>query len=158
MPPFTDDGFEHDRIGEEFLRRQVREHSAFRQRDDAMRVSRDEIHVVFDQQDRAHIGLAGRIEQRLHDAVLLGRRDTRGRFIEQDDLRIEREGRRDVEQLLLALRERQRNRIEPFAEPEDIGNLGDTLSYLDQPEFAKFWDEDAKRVEDAVRSIGKVEG
>ena len=39
-----------------------------------------------------------------------------------------------------------------------IGNLGDTLSYLDQPEFAKFWDTDAKRVEDAVRSIGKVEG
>ena len=39
-----------------------------------------------------------------------------------------------------------------------IGNLGDTLSYLDQPEFAKFWDIDAKRVEDAVRSIGKVEG
>jgi tripartite-type tricarboxylate transporter receptor subunit TctC len=39
-----------------------------------------------------------------------------------------------------------------------IGNLGDTLSYLDQPEFAKFWDVDAKRVEDAVRSIGKVEG
>ena len=29
---------------------------------------------------------------------------------------------------------------------------------MDQPEFAKFWDMDAKRVEDAVHSIGKVEG
>jgi hypothetical protein len=29
---------------------------------------------------------------------------------------------------------------------------------MDQPDFAKFWDEDAKRVEAAVKSIGKVEG
>ena len=27
-------------------------------------------------------------------------------------------------------------------------NLGEDVAYLDQPEFAKFWDEDAKRVED----------
>ena len=37
-----------------------------------------------------------------------------------------------------------------------IDNLGDDVAYLDQPEFAKFWDEDAKRVEDAVQPIGKV--
>jgi tripartite-type tricarboxylate transporter receptor subunit TctC len=37
-----------------------------------------------------------------------------------------------------------------------IDNIGDVLAYLDQPEFAKFWDEDAKRIEEAVRSIGKV--
>ena len=37
-----------------------------------------------------------------------------------------------------------------------IDNIGDVLAYQDQPEFAKFWDEDARRVEDAVRSIGKV--
>ena len=37
-----------------------------------------------------------------------------------------------------------------------ISNIGDVVAYLDQPEFAKFWDEDAKRVENAVQSIGKV--
>jgi tripartite-type tricarboxylate transporter receptor subunit TctC len=37
-----------------------------------------------------------------------------------------------------------------------IDNIGDVVAYLDQPEFAKFWDADAKRVEDAVHSIGKV--
>ena len=37
-----------------------------------------------------------------------------------------------------------------------IANIGQDVAYLDQPEFAKFWDEDAKRVEDAVRSIGRV--
>jgi tripartite-type tricarboxylate transporter receptor subunit TctC len=37
-----------------------------------------------------------------------------------------------------------------------IKNIGDEVAYLDQPEFAKFWDEDAKRVEAAVHSIGRV--
>ena len=37
-----------------------------------------------------------------------------------------------------------------------IDNIGDVVAYLDKPEFAKFWDEDAKRVEAAVHAIGKV--
>jgi tripartite-type tricarboxylate transporter receptor subunit TctC len=37
-------------------------------------------------------------------------------------------------------------------------NLGQDLAYLDQPDFAKFWDADAKRIQEAVREIGKVEG
>jgi len=39
-----------------------------------------------------------------------------------------------------------------------IKNIGDQVAYLDQPGFAKFWDADAKRVEAAVKSIGKVQG
>ena len=39
-----------------------------------------------------------------------------------------------------------------------ITNIGDEVAYLDAPEFAKFWDEDAKRVEAAVHSIGRVQG
>src|SRR5437764_11311983 len=39
-----------------------------------------------------------------------------------------------------------------------IDNIGDVVAYLDQPEFKTFWDNDAKRVESAVQSIGKVEG
>ena len=35
-------------------------------------------------------------------------------------------------------------------------NIGQDVAYLDQPEFRAFWDADAKRVEDAVRQIGKV--
>jgi tripartite-type tricarboxylate transporter receptor subunit TctC len=37
-----------------------------------------------------------------------------------------------------------------------IANIGDEVAYLDQPDFAKFWDADAKRVEAAVHAIGKV--
>jgi tripartite-type tricarboxylate transporter receptor subunit TctC len=39
-----------------------------------------------------------------------------------------------------------------------ISNIGDEIAYLDQAEFRKFWDEDAQRVEAAVKSIGKVAG
>ncbi len=39
---------------------------------------------------------------------------------------------------------------------EAMKNLGQDVAYLDQAEFKAFWDADAKRVEDAVRQIGKV--
>jgi tripartite-type tricarboxylate transporter receptor subunit TctC len=39
-----------------------------------------------------------------------------------------------------------------------MSNLGQEPAYLDQPEFAKFWDADAKRVEDAINAIGRVQG
>ncbi len=35
-------------------------------------------------------------------------------------------------------------------------NLGQDVAYLDQPDFKAFWDADAKRVQEAVRTIGKV--
>jgi len=43
---------------------------------------------------------------------------------------------------------------EKFAQA--MKNLGQDVAYLDQAEFKAFWDADAKRVEDAVRQIGKV--
>ena len=36
-----------------------------------------------------------------------------------------------------------------------MANLGQDVDYLDQPEFAKFWDADAARIEAAVRQIGR---
>ena len=39
-----------------------------------------------------------------------------------------------------------------------MANLGQDVDYLDAPEFAKFWDADAARIEDAVKEIGRVQG
>jgi tripartite-type tricarboxylate transporter receptor subunit TctC len=39
-----------------------------------------------------------------------------------------------------------------------MANIGQDVAYMDQPEFKAFWDADAKRVEAAVQSIGRVEG
>jgi tripartite-type tricarboxylate transporter receptor subunit TctC len=38
-----------------------------------------------------------------------------------------------------------------------LANVGLDLAYLDQPEFIKFWDEDAARIETAIRQIGRVQ-
>jgi tripartite-type tricarboxylate transporter receptor subunit TctC len=45
---------------------------------------------------------------------------------------------------------------EPFKTA--LTNLGQELAYLDQPAFREFWETDQKRIEDAVRAIGRVQG
>ena len=39
-----------------------------------------------------------------------------------------------------------------------LDKLGQELAYMDQPEFAKFWAADAEKMEDAINSIGRVQG
>jgi tripartite-type tricarboxylate transporter receptor subunit TctC len=39
-----------------------------------------------------------------------------------------------------------------------MSNLGQDLAYLDGPDFQKFWDVDGKRVDEAVKAIGHVQG
>lgn len=39
-----------------------------------------------------------------------------------------------------------------------LDKLGQELAYMDQPEFAKFWAADAKKMEEAINSIGRVQG
>ena len=60
--------------------------------------------------------------------------------------------------VIATLREASRKAAaaEPFRAA--MKNLGQDVAYQDQPQFKAFWDADAKRVEDAVRQIGKVEG
>ena len=55
-------------------------------------------------------------------------------------------------------RRRPRRSVDSDQFKTAIANIGDVVAYLDQPEFRAFWDADAKRVEAAVQSIGKVEG
>ena len=60
------------------------------------------------------------------------------------------------EAVIARLREVSKEAVATAQFKTAIDNIGDVVAYLDQPEFAKFWDEDAKRVEAAVHSIGKV--
>ncbi|HKA75476.1 MAG TPA: tripartite tricarboxylate transporter substrate binding protein [Pseudolabrys sp.] len=41
---------------------------------------------------------------------------------------------------------------------DTLDNLGQELAYMDQPEFTKFWAADAKRQEDAINAIGRMQG
>ena len=54
------------------------------------------------------------------------------------------------------LRDEAKKAVDTEQFKKAIDNIGDVVAYLDQPDFAKFWDEDAKRVEAAVQAIGKV--
>jgi tripartite-type tricarboxylate transporter receptor subunit TctC len=54
------------------------------------------------------------------------------------------------------LRAESKKAVQSEVFTKSIDNIGDVVGYLDQPDFAKFWDEDAKRVEAAVQAIGKV--
>lgn len=56
------------------------------------------------------------------------------------------------------LREAARQAVAAQPFKDAVKNLGDEIAYLDQPDFAKFWDADARRVEAAVKSIGRVGG
>jgi tripartite-type tricarboxylate transporter receptor subunit TctC len=56
------------------------------------------------------------------------------------------------------LRAEVKNAVAADAFKTAMKNIGDQVAYLDAPQFAKFWDADAKRVESAVKSIGKVQG
>ncbi len=60
------------------------------------------------------------------------------------------------EPVIAKLRAETKKAVESEQFKKTIANIGDVVAYLDQPEFAKFWDEDAKRVENAVHLIGKV--
>jgi len=60
--------------------------------------------------------------------------------------------------VITTLREASRKAAADDKFKQAMTNLGQDVAYLDQAEFKAFWDADAKRVEDAVRSIGKVEG
>src|SRR5262245_4711880 len=68
--------FAHDRgddmgIGKKRAGRQVGKHLAFRQRDNALRISGDQVHIVLDENDGFHPRGLGSSDQRFHQGVFL---------------------------------------------------------------------------------------
>jgi tripartite-type tricarboxylate transporter receptor subunit TctC len=55
------------------------------------------------------------------------------------------------------LRQEAKNAVATETFKQAINNIGDEVAYLDQPEFAKFLEADSKRVENAIRQIGKLQ-
>lgn len=59
--------------------------------------------------------------------------------------------------IITKLREASKQAVASAPFKTAIKNLRDEVAYLDQPDFAKFWADDAKRVESAIRTIGKLQ-
>jgi tripartite-type tricarboxylate transporter receptor subunit TctC len=60
------------------------------------------------------------------------------------------------EPIITTLREASRKAAADEKFAQAMKNLGQDVAYLDQADFKAFWDADARRVEEAVRQIGKV--
>src|SRR5881396_1196014 len=88
-------------------RRAVGEHATLVEGDDPVGVAEDDVHVVLD----------------LHDRRLIRRAHAGRRLVEQDDLRPQRECRRDVEELLVTLRQVPGGHVTLPAQAEQLGDL-----------------------------------
>jgi tripartite-type tricarboxylate transporter receptor subunit TctC len=62
------------------------------------------------------------------------------------------------EPVVLILRDAIKNAAHSDQFKTSLANAGQELDYLDGPDFQKFWDIDGKRTDDAVNSIGRVQG
>jgi tripartite-type tricarboxylate transporter receptor subunit TctC len=61
------------------------------------------------------------------------------------------------EPVIAKLREAARAAIEDPAFKAALAKVETPVQYLDQPQFSTFWDQDAKKLAEAVKRIGKVE-
>src|SRR6266516_2597330 len=86
------------------FRRSVGEESAFMHHHDAVRVAEHHVHVVLDDDSSHRAGTHDR-GHGIHDLLLVARAHPAGRFVEEQQLRAQRIGDGDVEQLALALRQ-----------------------------------------------------
>jgi tripartite-type tricarboxylate transporter receptor subunit TctC len=59
--------------------------------------------------------------------------------------------------VITTLREGAKKAVATDQFKQAINNIGDQVAYLDSPDFQKFLDADAKRVESAIRQIGKLQ-
>src|SRR6187402_3642235 len=119
----SDDGVHHVGIGADPGRGGVGQDSTLVERDDAVRVAEDDVHVVLDLDDRAQPDPLRGPDQDLHDRVLVRGAHAAGRLVEQDDLGPQRKGRRDVEELLVPLRQLAGPPARPVGEAEEVGDL-----------------------------------
>src|SRR5216684_6212406 len=112
-------------VATDLLRGSVREDRALVHDDDALRIAEHDVHVVLDDDDGYASGAYDRADD-VHDWRLLSRRHAARRLVEEEKLRPQRIGDRDIEQLALAMGDRAcRHRhmpIKPEA-PEHIVRL-----------------------------------
>jgi tripartite-type tricarboxylate transporter receptor subunit TctC len=59
--------------------------------------------------------------------------------------------------VLRKLREATRQAVEDPAFRSAMDKLSTPIAYLDAPEFQRFWDQDARRLAEAVRRVGRIE-
>src|SRR5947208_4837441 len=124
----ADDRVDDAPVGLDRGRRAVGEHAPLVEGDDPVGVAEDDIHVVFDLDDRLDADPPGGRDERLHDRRFVRRAHAGRRLVEQDDLRPQRERRCHVEELLVPLRQVPGPHVTLRAQTEQLGDLERALS------------------------------
>src|SRR2546421_4484166 len=119
----ADDRVDDAPVGLDRGRRAVGEHATLVEGDDPVGVAEDDVHVVLDLNDRLDADPLRGGDERLHDRRLIRRAHAGRRLVEQDDLRPQRECRRDVEELLVTLRQVPGRHVTLPAQAEQLGDL-----------------------------------
>src|SRR5262249_52350924 len=101
----------------DFLRRPVGEERTFMHHHNAIRITKNHIHVVLDDYGSHRAG-AHYLGHSVHDLRLVARAHAARRFVEKQKLRSQRIGDRYIEQLALALRQSARGDLALVAQAE----------------------------------------
>src|ERR1700687_1855887 len=101
----------------DLFRGSVREDRALVHDDDALGIAEHDVHVVLDDDDGYTSGAYDRADD-IHDRCLLSRRHTARRLVEEEQLRPQRIGDRDIEQLALAMGDRACPHLHVPVKPE----------------------------------------
>src|SRR5262245_51487938 len=129
----SDHGVDDAPVGPDLGRRGVGQDAPLVEGHDAVRVGEDDVHVVLDLDDGLQPDPLRGGDQDLHDRRLVARADAAGRLVEQDDSRAQGEGGGDVEQLLVALGQVLRARVQLVGEAEQLGDLHGSVAHLAVP-------------------------
>ena len=110
-------------------------------------------------QTKGRQGAPARLLRRQAPRLDAGRADHEGARLRHRVLSLGRpvraEGHAGAGRRQAARRVEKGGRQRPFKQA--MANINDEVTYIDQPDFAKFLEADAKRVEGAVRQIGKLQ-
>src|SRR4030095_9034502 len=114
--------FEHLPVRLHGRRRPFRQHLAFDHADDVRAELHDEVHVVLDDDEAAALDLI-QLHQQLAQLIDEAGVDARARLVEQHEARRRHEGHCDVDQLLLAVRQRAGIKMRDMLQPEQLDHL-----------------------------------
>ena len=128
-------GLDDGRVGADLVGRALGQHATVAQHRYLGSDLEDDVHVVLDEDQRDLLALPQVVDALDHPPALVGAH-AGGRLVEQQDLGIEHQRERDIEQLLVAVREIGRGDSELLGKAEHLGDLLHARVHLSERESA----------------------
>ena len=118
-------GIDHGLVGADLVGRALGQQAAVAEDADRGRDLEDDVHVVLDEDDGDLLALP-EFAHLLDHAPALLRPHARRRLVEQQDLRLQHQRERDVEQLLVAMRQVRQDAFKDLKRKKDAKEISET--------------------------------